>query len=192
LVAPELDTDADAYDAPADKRPSARRAPCSAPPYNTPAAIEAYAPQVTLAREWIVSEVDLEWISLGCYILGTGGGGTPYPHFVRVREMMRKGSIIRIMSVDDLADDAVIACGGGKGSPTVSIEKLAGDEMMESQNFLYELVGRKPDAVIALEIGGGNGLQGMLFSQVVLRSKIIMRLPRPTPRRIRTHGYPCC
>ena len=35
---------------------------------------------------------------------------------------------------------------------------------MESQAVLYELVGRKPDAVMALEIGGGNGLQGQPLS----------------------------
>lgn len=32
--------------------------------------------------------------------------------------------------------------------------------MMECQNLLYEHMKAKPDAVMALEIGGGNGLQG--------------------------------
>lgn len=129
----------------------------------TPEQIKAYVPTVNAQREWIVSETDLAWISTGCYILGTGGGGTPYPTFVRLREMVRKGAVLRIVSPDDLKDDALVACGGGKGSPTVGIEKLAGDEMMESQRTVYELVGRQPDAVIALEIGGGNGLQGLLI-----------------------------
>ncbi|KAJ7838246.1 hypothetical protein B0H14DRAFT_3109634 [Mycena olivaceomarginata] len=82
------------------------------------------APAVNTKREWIISEIDLEWISTGCYILGTGGGGTPYPHFVRLREMMRNGAVVR--------DSAVVACGGGKGSPTVSIEKLPANEQMEA------------------------------------------------------------
>lgn len=34
--------------------------------------IPAYTPFVNEKREWVVSEVDLEWISVGCYILGTG------------------------------------------------------------------------------------------------------------------------
>ncbi|THH13801.1 hypothetical protein EW146_g6457 [Bondarzewia mesenterica] len=84
------------------------------PPFD----IATYKPLVNEKREWIVSEADLEWISVGCYILGTGGGGTPYPHFVR---------------------------------------------MLEAQNAVYAQVGSKPHAVIALEIGGGNGLQGMLL-----------------------------
>ncbi|KAF7352365.1 DUF917-domain-containing protein [Mycena venus] len=125
--------------------------------------ISSYKPTVTAKREWIISEVDLEWISTGCYILGTGGGGTPYPHFVRLREMMRKGSVVRVISPEDLKDSAVVACGGGKGSPTVSIEKLPANEQMEAQRMVYDKLGYQPDAVIALEIGGGNGLQGMIL-----------------------------
>ena len=35
--------------------------------------------------------------------------------------------------------------------------------MMESQQELYGLTGKKATAMIALEIGGGNGLQGMIL-----------------------------
>ncbi|KAF9266462.1 DUF917-domain-containing protein [Marasmius fiardii PR-910] len=130
--------------------------------------ISSYKPKVVASSrlnqyEWIISELDLEWISCGCYILGTGGGGTPYPHFVRLREMMRKGAEVRVVEPGWLRDDDVVACGGGKGSPTVSVEKLAGDEMIESQNTVYKYLGIKPVAVIDLEIGGGNGLQGLIL-----------------------------
>ncbi|KAJ6560376.1 hypothetical protein B0H19DRAFT_1260986 [Mycena capillaripes] len=124
---------------------------------------EAALPTVNANRQWIISEVDLEWISTGCYILGTGGGGTPYPHFIRLREMMRKGAVCRVISPDDLDDSAVVACGGGKGSPTVGMEKLPANEQMEAQRMVYRELGYQPDAVIALEIGGGNGLQGLLL-----------------------------
>jgi DUF917 family protein len=89
--------------------------------------ISSYKPDIR-GREWIISETDLAWITTGCYILGTGGGGSPYGHMLRLREIMRNGGIIRVISPDDLKDDDLIACGGGKGSPTVSMEKLAGDE----------------------------------------------------------------
>lgn len=98
-------------------------------------------------REWFISEKDLDFISCGCYILGTGGGGSPYPHFIRLREMMRKGAVVRVMDPHDLTDDAVVAGGGGfqffyhqlymrvlifisgeVGSPTVSMEKLPAGE----------------------------------------------------------------
>jgi hypothetical protein len=89
--------------------------------------IVSYRPHVR-DREWIISETDLAWITIGCYILGTGGGGSPYGHMLRLREIMRNGGVVRVISPDDLHDDDLIACGGGKGSPTVSMEKLAGDE----------------------------------------------------------------
>lgn len=89
--------------------------------------IEAYTPKV-VNREWILSETDLAWITTGCYILGTGGGGSPYQHMLRLREMMRYGAVVRIISPWDLKDDDLVACGGGKGSPQVSIEKPYGEE----------------------------------------------------------------
>lgn len=89
--------------------------------------IASYKPNVQ-GREWIISDTDLSWISTGCYILGTGGGGSPYGHMLRLREIMRNGGVVRVISPDDLKDDDLVACGGGKGSPTVGIEKLTGDE----------------------------------------------------------------
>ena len=89
--------------------------------------ITSYIPHIQ-GREWIISETDLSWISTGCYILGTGGGGSPYGHMLRLREIMRSGGVVKVISPDDLQDSNLVACGGGKGSPTVSIEKLPGDE----------------------------------------------------------------
>ncbi|KAF4119405.1 N-methylhydantoinase A/oxoprolinase/acetone carboxylase, beta subunit [Geosmithia morbida] len=124
--------------------------------------INSYKPTV-LNREWVLSETDLQFITIGCYILGTGGGGSPYQHYLRLREMVRGGAKLRVISPRDLKDDDIVACGGGKGSPQVSIEKPYGDEMMESQRELYAFLNKKPDAVIPLEIGGGNGLQGLII-----------------------------
>lgn len=89
--------------------------------------IDSYKPKV-VNRQWLLSETDLEFITIGCYILGTGGGGNPYQHFLRLREMYRAGAVLRVISPFDLKDDDVVACGGGKGSPQVSIEKPYGDE----------------------------------------------------------------
>lgn len=89
--------------------------------------IATYTPNV-INREWWISEVDLEWISIGCYILGTGGGGSPYATMLRVREILRSGGQVRVVSPEDLKDDDQVGCGGGAGSPTVGIEKLSADE----------------------------------------------------------------
>ncbi|KAK4183129.1 hypothetical protein QBC35DRAFT_125714 [Podospora australis] len=122
--------------------------------------IATYKPDVR-NRVWYVGEADLSWISTGCYILGTGGGGSPYPHMILLRQLLRAGSVVRVVSPTDVNDDAAVGCGGGAGSPTVSIEKLQGDEMMEAQNELYKICETPATHMIALEIGGGNGLQGL-------------------------------
>lgn len=120
-VTPEDDIEEEAV---IDKRPIE----VSDSPFDQKVDIMSYRPKVTPQREWIISELDLEWISCGCYILGTGGGGTPYPHFIHVREMVRNGAVIKVVNPMDLPDDAVVACGGAKGSPTVGIEKLPANE----------------------------------------------------------------
>ncbi|KAI4609634.1 hypothetical protein J4E80_008278 [Alternaria sp. BMP 0032] len=125
--------------------------------------IAAYMPNVA-NREWWISETDLDWITIGCYILGTGGGGSPYSTMLRVRGILRSGGKVRVVSPDDLKDDARVGSGGGAGSPTVGIEKLSADEMMDAQNHLYDLIkGGYATHIIPLEIGGSNGLQGLVL-----------------------------
>jgi DUF917 family protein len=133
--------------------------------------IEAYRPTVK-DRVWYISETDVDWIAIGCYILGTGGGGSPYSSKIRLRQMLRDGAVVRVMNPRDLADDASVGCGGGVGSPTVGIEKLQGDEMMEAQRELFKVCDNEATHMIAIEIGGHNGLQGL-----VLGSSSNMNLP---------------
>ncbi|KAH6638348.1 hypothetical protein C7974DRAFT_333408 [Boeremia exigua] len=126
--------------------------------------IAGYKPKI-VAREWWISETDLDWITIGCYILGTGGGGSPYSTMLRVRGILQAGGTIRVVSPDDLKDKDLIGSGGGAGSPTVGIEKLSADEMMDAQNSLYELFkGGRATHVIPIEIGGSNGLQGLVLA----------------------------
>ncbi|KAI1336904.1 DUF917-domain-containing protein [Xylariaceae sp. FL0016] len=124
--------------------------------------IDSYKPKVR-NRTWYISETDLDWISIGCYILGTGGGGSPYSSMVRLRSMLRRGDVVRVVSPDDLPDNAAVGCGGGVGSPTVGIEKLTGDEMLDAQRELYKICDNNATHMIAVEIGGSNGLQSMIL-----------------------------
>lgn len=124
--------------------------------------IDDYKPSVK-NRVWYISETDLDWITIGCYILGTGGGGSPYSAMIRLRQMIRKGAVVRVVNPYDIPDDAAVGCGGNAGSPTVGIEKLAGDQMMEAQRELYKVCGTEATHMIAVEIGGGNGLQSMII-----------------------------
>ncbi|KAM0346907.1 hypothetical protein ACHAPU_005247 [Fusarium lateritium] len=124
--------------------------------------ILSYRPDVR-KRVWYVSERDVSWIATGCYILGTGGGGSPYGLMIRLRTQLRNGATIRVVNPEDLPDDAQVGCGGGAGSPTVAIEKLAGDELLEAQQHLYKMCNTSATHMISVEVGGANGLSGLLL-----------------------------
>ncbi|PNP82952.1 hypothetical protein FNYG_03274 [Fusarium nygamai] len=122
----------------------------------------SYRPDVR-NRTWYVSERDVSWIATGCYILGAGGGGSPYGLMIRLRTQLRNGAIIRVVNPEDLPNDARVGCGGGAGSPTVAIEKLAGDELLEAQQELYKMCNTSATHMISVEVGGANGLSGLLL-----------------------------
>ncbi|RYP13481.1 hypothetical protein DL767_010701 [Monosporascus sp. MG133] len=124
--------------------------------------MDAYRPTVK-NRVWYISETDIDWVAIGCYILGTGGGGSPYSDMMRLKQMLRNGAVVRVVNLYDIPDDAAVGCGCGVGSPTVGIEKLAGDEMLQAQRELYKVCDAKATHMIAVEIGGGNGLQSMII-----------------------------
>lgn len=109
-----------------------------------------------------LTEADLEPISIGAALLGTGGGGNPYLGKLRVRELLRRGRSIEIVSPDQLADDDLLVVSGGMGSPVVSYEKLVhGSEEAWAARALEEHLGQKFDAIAPFEMGGGNSFAAM-------------------------------
>lgn len=123
----ELDNEMEEYEKSGKKTVTETNGTKKAKPEILPVDISSYRPKIQ-DRVWYISETDLEWITIGCYILGTGGGGSPYSHMLRMREILRADGVIRVINPHDLKDDDMVGCGGGSGSPTVSIEKLQGDE----------------------------------------------------------------
>ncbi|KAF5685053.1 d-amino acid hydantoin hydrolase (hydantoinase) [Fusarium circinatum] len=87
----------------------------------------------------------------------------PYGLMIRLRTQLRNGAMIRVVNPEDLPDDARVGCGGGVGSPTVAIEKLAGDELLEAQQELYKMCNTSATHMISVEVGGANGLSGLLL-----------------------------
>src|SRR6188472_4284135 len=66
---------------------------------------------------------------------------------------------VPLVDVDELPDDALIMPCGAIGSPLVGIEKFEnGDEGDRLRDYLQFLTGRRVAALMAGEIGGGNGL----------------------------------
>jgi len=114
-------------------------------------------------KEWVLNEVDLEYVALGAGILGTGGGGNPYIGKLRAREQLRAGRTIRVVLPEALADDDLVIPVGGIGAPTVGIEKIEkGDECLRAVRALEREVGRPAVALMTDEIGGANAVEPMI------------------------------
>lgn len=137
--------------------------------------LENYTPEVNKATgEWFVSDIDLEFIAEGCGILGTGGGGSVYSALIHSHEMLRSlpEKRMRIIDASSLSPDGKVAMIACVGAPSVSNERLMGDdELSEATHTLSRFLGIDGcDAVMAAEIGGSNGMRP-------LASAAIMDLP---------------
>ncbi|KAK6199903.1 uncharacterized protein RJT21DRAFT_37566 [Scheffersomyces amazonensis] len=126
--------------------------------------LKEYIPTINSNNEWIISEVDLEFFRIGTYILGCGGGGTPHPCFLDIRHLVRNGDTIRIIDMKDIKKyikgEGTIIPVAFCGSPTVAVEQLKAQELLEATTALSNFTGRQPDLFFPLEIGGGQGFTG--------------------------------
>lgn len=112
---------------------------------------------------WQVDEDALESIVIGAGILGTGGGGNPYMGKLTARRLLRSGKQINVIPLADVPDDWRVCTVGGMGAPTVTIEKIPrGTETIEAVRALEDYVGHKIDALIPVEMGGGNSIEPMI------------------------------
>ncbi|RFU82036.1 hypothetical protein TARUN_115 [Trichoderma arundinaceum] len=122
--------------------------------------LDAYRPDVR-DGVWYVSEVDLELISTGCGVLGTGGGGPTHYEYLKSLHALRTGGQgkMRIISAKSLDDNDSVSFGSWYGSPSVINERLsAGSEIPSGIEAAARIVGKPIDALLPDEIGGGNGL----------------------------------
>lgn len=108
---------------------------------------------------------DIEALAIGAWILGTGGGGDPYHKLLNMRQLYRQGHTITLIDPMSLADDALVAVLSNMGAPLVGQERLADPAFaVKPLRSMERYLGRRFDAVMSLEIGGGNGVQPMLVS----------------------------
>lgn len=94
---------------------------------------------------WYVSEVDLELISTGCGVLGTGGGGPTHHEYLKSLHSLRTSSQgkMRIISPKSLKDTDMVCFGSWYGSPSVINERIAGgNEIASGIEAVGKIVGR--------------------------------------------------
>jgi len=103
---------------------------------------------------------ELELLATGAWILGAGGGGSPYLGYLNLKRLYKEGHRAQIMQPEDLADDDMIAVVSNMGAPLVGQERLTDPAFATKPvAMMEEYLGRKFRAVMAVEIGGGNAIQ---------------------------------
>jgi DUF917 family protein len=116
---------------------------------------------MTMPREITADEI--EWLAVGAWILGTGGGGSPYLGLLNMRRLYAEGRRVRLMSPADLADDDRVAVVSNQGAPLVGQERLADSRnIARAVALMEEYTGQRFRAIMALEIGGGNSIQPLM------------------------------
>ena len=106
---------------------------------------------------------DIESLAVGAWVLGTGGGGNPYLALLNMRALYREGHKVDLIAVEDLDDEALVGPLAGFGAPLVGQERLNDHRTIaRAARLMEEHVGRKFDALISMEIGGGNGVRPLM------------------------------
>ena len=105
----------------------------------------------------IIGSADLDDISVGGAILGTGGGGDPYIGKLMAQHAIQKYGSVRMIDVAEVKDDDLVVPCAMMGAPTVMVEKIPqGEEILTAFRKLERFLGKKIAAILCAEAGGLN------------------------------------
>src|SRR3990172_5625071 len=117
-----------------------------------------------------VSAAEIEPLAIGAWILGTGGGGSPYLALLNMRALYRQGARVSLLDPLDLADDDLVAVVSNMGAPLVGQERLTDPRTVaRAVEMMEEYIGRRFRAIMTVEIGGGNALQPFMAAALLDR-----------------------
>jgi DUF917 family protein len=103
---------------------------------------------------------DVEDLVVGTTILGTGGGGSPKTGRATLESDLAKGRKLRVISLDEIADDALVVSPYYVGSiapgakPTKN--EIIADPFKVGLDLMERHFKRKIAGTVASELGGGN------------------------------------
>lgn len=110
-----------------------------------------------------ITAEDIEHLAVGAWVLGTGGGGSPYLGLLNLRRLYAEGRRVKLMSPLDLDDEDHVAVVSNMGAPLVGQERLADSRnIARAVEMQQEINGFTFRAVMSVEIGGGNGMQALM------------------------------
>ena len=146
---------------------------------------------------WEATEDVLESIAIGAGILGTGGGGNPYIGQLRAKQAIRQWGPVKVLSPDELPEDARVVCVGGIGAPTVGIEKVRDLQSYHALRAIEDFTGEKATALISNEIGGSNSVEPLIPAAmtglpVVDADGMGRAFPELQMKTFFVYGVPCC
>lgn len=106
-----------------------------------------------------IGKEEIENIAIGAALLGTGGGGDPYVGKLMALQAVEEYGPIRLLSIDEVPDDALIVPSAMMGAPTVMVEKIPnGEEAVAAFESIKEYLGKEIFATMPIEAGGVNSL----------------------------------
>lgn len=106
---------------------------------------------------------DIESLAVGAWILGTGGGGSPYLGLLNMRQLYAQGYRVSLMPPEELADDDWVAAVSNMGAPLVGQERLTDSRTISrAVELMEEHTGYRFRGIMSLEIGGGNAIQPLM------------------------------
>jgi len=107
----------------------------------------------------LIEVKDLEAIAIGAALYGTGGGGDPHIGKLLAQRAIRQHGPTRMITLDDLADEDLIASVAMIGAPAVMLERLAETgPLIAALRELEAKLGRKVKALFSIEVGGLNSV----------------------------------
>jgi uncharacterized protein len=113
----------------------------------------------------VIEADELDKLATGAWILGTGGGGSPYLAYLNLTKLYAEGTRVSMMDPLTLADDDLVAVVSNMGAPLVGQERLADPEMAARPvRMMEDYLGRPFRAVMSVEIGGGNAFQPLMVA----------------------------
>src|ERR1019366_2278852 len=106
---------------------------------------------------------DIEALAVGAWILGTGGGGSPYHGLVNMRRLYEEGIRIKLLDPSSLADEDFVAVVSFQGAALVIQERLVDSKVAaRAVELMQTFIGHRFKGVMGIEIGGGNGIQPLM------------------------------
>ncbi len=107
---------------------------------------------------------DLEALSLGCAVLGSGGGGDPGYAVPMAKYHLEQYGPAKLISIDELKSEDLVVPIAIMGAPLINMERLLGKELESLLSAIEKHLGRKPTVLMAGEIGGANAFTPLLIA----------------------------